>query len=91
MRTRRRTKKRAIRASDLAKMAVCEQRLVYERHYGERLTRAQEDRIRDGAANPSANVSNVVRRAFKLDVDHATRWSIARPRGRPPIEGEILV
>ena len=48
MRTRRRARKRTIRASDLAKMAVCEQRLVFEQRYGERLTRAQEERIRDG-------------------------------------------
>jgi hypothetical protein len=48
MRSRRRGRKLTIRASDLAKMAVCEQRLVFEQRYGERLTRAQEERIRDG-------------------------------------------
>jgi len=37
-----------IRASDLAKMTVCEQKLVYEKRYGERLTRAEARRIRDG-------------------------------------------
>ena len=37
-----------IRASDLAKMTVCEQKLVYEKRYGERLTRAEARRIRGG-------------------------------------------
>ena len=37
-----------IRASDLAKMTVCEQKLVYEKRYGEWLTRAEARRIRDG-------------------------------------------
>ena len=45
---RRRPKLRAIRASDLAKVATCEQKLVYEKRYGERLTPAQRERIRDG-------------------------------------------
>ena len=48
MRTRRRAKRRAIRASDLAKMAACEQKLVFEKRYGERLTPAQRERIRQG-------------------------------------------
>jgi hypothetical protein len=39
---------RAIAASDLAKMAACEQKLVYERRYGEQLTATQRERIRDG-------------------------------------------
>jgi len=34
MRTRLRAKRRAIRASDLAKMTVCEQKLVFEKRYG---------------------------------------------------------
>ena len=37
-----------IRASDLAKMTVCEQKLVYEKRYGERLTRAEARLIRGG-------------------------------------------
>jgi len=37
-----------IRASDLAKMTVCEQKLVYEKRYGERLTRTQARRIHGG-------------------------------------------
>ena len=44
MRIRRRSNFRSIRASDLAKMTVCEQKLVFEKHYGERLTRAQRVR-----------------------------------------------
>lgn len=48
MGTRRRPKLRAVRASDLAKMAACEQKLVYEKRFGERLTRTQRERIRDG-------------------------------------------
>jgi hypothetical protein len=48
MRPTRRARKCAIRASDLGKMAVCEQRLVYEKRDGERLTCAQEERIHDG-------------------------------------------
>ena len=48
MRTRRQAKPRTIRASDLAKMAACEQKLVYEKRYGERLTTLQQDRIRNG-------------------------------------------
>ena len=39
---------RAIGASDLAKLATCEQKLVYEKRYGELLTPAQCERIRDG-------------------------------------------
>ena len=39
---------RAIAASDLAKLAACEQKLVYEKRYGELLTPAQRERIRDG-------------------------------------------
>jgi hypothetical protein len=38
-RIRLRPKRRAIRASDLAKMMVCEQKLVFEKRYDERLTR----------------------------------------------------
>ena len=48
MGTRRRPKLRAVRASDLAKMAACEQKLVYEKRYGERFTRTQRERIGDG-------------------------------------------
>src|SRR5262249_50425238 len=48
MRPRQRTKRSLIRASDLAKMATCEQKLMYEKRYGERLTPAQGERIRDG-------------------------------------------
>jgi len=44
----RRAKLRIVRASDLAKMAVCEQKLVYEKRYGELLTPLQRERIRDG-------------------------------------------
>ena len=45
---RRRKALRAVRASDLAKMTTCEQKLVYEKRYGEQLTAAQRERIRDG-------------------------------------------
>lgn len=48
MRNRRRKGLRAVGASDLAKMTTCEQRLVYEKRYGEQLTAAQRERIRDG-------------------------------------------
>ena len=63
MRTRRRTKLRTIRASDLAKMTVCEQKLVYEKRYGERLTRAQQERIRDG----NRGHARYLREAFVLN------------------------
>ena len=48
MRTRRRKVVRGIAASDLAKMAACEQKLVFEKRYGERLTPTQRERIRQG-------------------------------------------
>jgi hypothetical protein len=65
MRTRLRAKRRAIRASDLAKMTVCEQKLVFEKRYGERLTRAQEERIRDG----NRGHAQYLRQAFMVNPD----------------------
>src|SRR6266851_4213124 len=65
MRTRLRAKRRAIRASDLAKMTVCEQKVVFEKRYGERLTRAQEQRIRDG----NRGHAQYLRQAFVVNSD----------------------
>lgn len=63
MRTRRRPKLRTIRASDLAKMAACEQKLVYEKRYGERLTPIQQERIRNG----NRGHTQFLREAFVLN------------------------
>jgi hypothetical protein len=65
VRPRLRAKRRAIRASDLAKMTVCEQKLVFEKRYGERLTRAQEERIRDG----DRGHARFLRQAFVVNPD----------------------
>jgi len=65
MRTRLPAKRRAIRASDLAKMTVCEQKLVFEKRYGERLTRGQEERIRDG----NRGHAQYLRQAFVVNPD----------------------
>jgi hypothetical protein len=65
MRIRLRGKRRAIRASDLARMTVCEQRLVFEQRYGERHTRAQEERIRDG----DRGHARFLRQAFAVNPD----------------------
>src|SRR5467141_4154683 len=73
MRTRLRAKRRAIRASDLAKMTLCEQKLVFEMRYGERLTRAQEERIRDG----NRGHAQYLRQAFV--VNPAVRSSERKP------------
>ena len=62
MRTRR-ARLRIVRASDLAKMAVCEQKLVYEKRYGELLTPAQRERIRDGRRGHAS----YLREAFVLN------------------------
>ena len=63
MRAGRRKGLRAIAASDLAKMAVCEQKLVYEKRYGELLTPAQRERIRDGRRGHAS----YLREAFVLN------------------------
>ena len=63
MRVGRRKGLRAIAASDLAKMAVCEQKLVYEKRYGELLTPAQRERIRDGRRGHAS----YLREAFVLN------------------------
>ena len=65
MRKRRRATRHAIRASDLAKMTVCEQKLLFEKRYGERLTRAQEERIRDG----NRGHARFLRQAFVVNPD----------------------
>jgi hypothetical protein len=73
MRTRLRAKRCAIRASDLAKMTVCEQKLVFEKRHGERLTRAQEERIRDG----NRGHAHYLRQAFVVNPD--VRSSESKP------------
>ena len=61
-----------IRASDLAKMTVCEQKLVYEKRYGERLTRAEARRkiYRNNLLDQS-----FLRRLFALILDH---WRLSQ-------------
>ena len=62
-----------IRASDLAKMTVCEQKLVYEKRYGEQLTRAEARRIRGGNEGHAL----YLRQAFSLNP--AVRSSETKP------------
>lgn len=42
------TRRRVLRATDLWKFAVCEQKAVFEREYGEELTAEARERIVDG-------------------------------------------
>lgn len=46
-------------------MAVCEQRLVLEKRYGERLTRTQEERIQDG----DRGHARFLRQAFAVNLE----------------------
>ena len=73
MPARPRAKRRAIRASDLAKMTICEQKLVFEKRYGERLTPSQQERIRDG----DRGHARFLRQAFVVNAD--VRSSESKP------------